>query len=206
MSEAPPKRRTQQERKAESERAIIHAALHLFATKGYITTTLNEIGKEAGYTGGLVSHRFGSKEGLLRAVISHIGTRFMQDQLGSAIERDSAEESLCNYIRIYLNEVAVRESRIRTLYVLMGEALGAVPEVQPEIARLNRNARSHLAEIIKRGIASGEFRKDVDPEASAVLILGILRGTVMQYLIDKRAFNVKKVAALVETSALHGLK
>ena len=91
MSDAPPKRRTQQERKAESERAIILAAMNLFARQGYMRTTLNEIGKAAGYTGGLVSHRFGSKEGLLQAVLKHIRTRFLDDQLGSAITMDSAE-------------------------------------------------------------------------------------------------------------------
>ena len=206
MSDAPPKRRTQQERKAESERAIILAALNLFARQGYMRTTLNEIGKAAGYTGGLVSHRFGSKEGLLQAVLNHIRTRFLDDQLGSAITTESAEESLRNYIEIYINEVTVREGRIRALYVIMGEALGAVPEIRKNIAELNDHARNRLAGIIQRGIASAEFRNDANPDTSAVLVMGTLRGVVMQYLADPRAFNIKAVMKSMQDSAVSGLK
>ncbi|MBT4162000.1 MAG: TetR/AcrR family transcriptional regulator, partial [Gammaproteobacteria bacterium] len=113
MSEPIRKRRTQEERKAESERQIIGAAIKIFARQGYLRTTLNEVGEEAGYTGGLVSHRFGSKAGLLKAVITNIGTRFINDQIGEALETDTAQEALCNYIAIYLKEVTVREGHLR---------------------------------------------------------------------------------------------
>ena len=206
MSAAPPRRRTQEERKAESERAIIRAALNLFAKQGYLTTTLNEIGKAAGYTGGLVSHRFGSKVGLLSAVIDHIGQRFLNDQLGDAIEAESAAESLRNYIDIYLGEVSLREGPIRALYVIMGEALGAVPEIKKAIARLNAGAREVLGEIIQQGIDSGEFRAELDVGASAALIIGSLRGTVMQHLIDPHNVSLVKMKDAVKASAIGGLK
>lgn len=206
MSDAPPKRRTQQERKAESERAVILAALNLFARQGYMRTTLNEIGKAAGYTGGLVSHRFGSKEGLLQAVLKHIRTRFLDDQLGSAITMDSAEESLRNYIEIYISEVTVREGRVRALYVIMGEALGAVPEIRKDIAELNEHTRNHLAGIIQRGMASSEFRNDANPDTSALLLMGTLRGVVLQYLADPQAVNVKAVIKSIQDGAVDRLK
>src|SRR5213079_3307001 len=61
------RRRTQAERTALSEKLILRAAIKLIARQGYSRTTLAEIGKEAGYSGGLVSHRFGSKQDRLRA-------------------------------------------------------------------------------------------------------------------------------------------
>ena len=206
MTETASKRRTQEERKAESERQIIRAALKLFAEQGYMRTTLNQIGQEAGYTGGLVSHRFGSKEGLLQAVVSHITGRFSVDQMGSAIEQDSAEESLKNYLEIYIREVTLREGRMRTMYVIMGEALAAVPEIQHDIASLNKGVRNVLAEIVQRGIDNGEFSKEVDAQTAAVLILGMLRGVVMQYLADRKAVNVKKMLPVIQGAALSGLK
>ncbi len=206
MTETATKRRTQEERKAESERQIIRAALKLFAEQGYMRTTLNQIGQEAGYPGGLVSHRFGSKEGLLQAVVSHITGRFSVDQMGSAIEQNSAEASLKNYLEIYIREVTVREGRMRTMYVIMGEALAAVPEIQQDIANLNKGVRNVLAEIVQRGIDNGEFSKEVDAQTAAVLILGMLRGVVMQYLADRKAVNVKKMLPIIQDAALSGLK
>jgi AcrR family transcriptional regulator len=203
------KTRTQEERKAESVRRIIRAAVELFAKQGYLKTTLIDVGKAAGYTGGLVSHRFGSKEGLLNAVIDNATSRFLEDQLQPVIESenvDSAEQALRNYISTYFEEVFIRESHIRALYVIMGEALGAVPEARPRIAQLNRGMRDHIAEIVQRGVENGEFRKTVDPNASAVLIVGLLRGVVMQYLADPRSFKRDQVLPILQNSAVGGLK
>lgn len=204
MTRSPAK--TQEERKAESERKIIRAAIELFARQGFMRTTMNEVGKEAGYTGGLVSHRFGSKEGLLAAVVDHCAHRFMDDQIQPGLETDSAEAALRNYLDIYLKELHLRESRMRALYVIMGECLGSVPEVRTSIANLNKSARSVIADIVQRGVNSGEFRQSLEPAAAAVLILGLLRGTVMQYLVDPRAFNREKILPILQTSAIAGLK
>ncbi|MBT4492509.1 MAG: TetR/AcrR family transcriptional regulator [Gammaproteobacteria bacterium] len=206
MSEPIRKRRTQEERKAESERQIIGAAIKIFARQGYLRTTLNEVGEEAGYTGGLVSHRFGSKAGLLKAVITNIGTRFINDQIGEALETDTAQEALCNYIAIYLKEVTVREGHLRALYVIMGEALGGAEDIRKDVAEFNERARDRIATIIKRGIGADEFRSDIDPRAAAVLIMGMLRGVVMQYLFDHKAFNTEKIVPLLQRTALGGLK
>ena len=199
-------RRTQEQRKALSERKMLRAARELFAQQGYMRTTLIEVGKAAGYTGGLVSHRFGSKEGLLKAVIEHIGTRFFSDQLEPVISVESAEESIINYIDVYLSEIGKRESTMRALYVIMGEALGAVPEVRDEIALLNRAFRKRLVGIIVRGIKSEEFRKDVQPNAAAILITALLRGVTMQILTDKKAFKVEDIIPLVQRQVLFALK
>lgn len=201
--------RTQEQRKAESERRIKRAAMELFARQGYMRTTLNDIGKSAGYTGGLVSHRFGSKENLLKAVVRNATRRFLDDQIRPNTEGQdvkTAEQALRNYISTYLEEVFVRESRMRALYVIMGEGLGAVPEVQASIARLNDGIRNYLAAIVARGIQEEEFGPDVDPNAAAVLILGLLRGVIMQYLADPNAFEKDRVLPILQNSAIGGLK
>lgn len=201
--------KTQEQRKAESERRIIRAAMELFARQGYLRTTLIEVGKAAGYTGGLVSHRFGSKEGLLNAVVDNASRRFLEDQLQPAIGESgssSAEDMLRNYIRTYIDEVFVREGHIRALYVIMGEALGSVAEIQPKIAQLNTGMRTHIASIIEYGIDSGEFNQSVNPEAAAVLVVGMLRGVTMQYLSDANVFPKDKLLPLLQSSILASIR
>src|SRR4030095_15604731 len=120
------RRRTQAERTALSEKLLLRAAVKLIARQGYSKTTLAECGREGGYSAGLVSHRFGSKEGLLRALIDGITRRFWHDQLVPAIEARSGLDALCAMADAYLGELTAREERLRGLYVLMGEALGPV--------------------------------------------------------------------------------
>ena len=198
--------KTQEQRREESEKQMLKAAITLFARQGYLKTTLSEVGKEAGYTAGLVSHKFGSKEGLLQAVVTHISQRFLGDQLGESIKQNSATESISNYLDIYLREVSLREGPIRALYVIMGEALGAVPEVRKPIAEMNAGARDILKKIVTTGIEQKEFRADLDPDAAAALIIGALRGLVMQHLLDPRRVNLKNMRSTVRATVLASLQ
>jgi AcrR family transcriptional regulator len=72
---------TQAERVAASDKALLAAAIELIAERGYERTTLALIGERAGYSRGLVTQRFGSKEKLLWAVIKQMLDRFSTQNL-----------------------------------------------------------------------------------------------------------------------------
>jgi AcrR family transcriptional regulator len=62
-------RRTQAERSATTQAALIAAARELFAADGYAGTGRDQIAARAGVTRGALYHHFGSKEQLFRAVV-----------------------------------------------------------------------------------------------------------------------------------------
>lgn len=186
-------RRTQAERTARANRHLLRAAMRLIARQGYTRTTLAQVGKAAGYTGGLVSHHFGSKEGLLRELVEQAAGRFYEDQVWPVIEGKSAIDALCATVDTYLNELVIREERMRALYVLMGEALGPVAEINPVFVELNRSFRSAARSRIQAGIDAGEIRRDVDPEAEAAAFIGMLRGVAMQWVADCGCFDIEAV-------------
>lgn len=191
---AQPRRRTQAERKAESERKIISAAVELFASQGYVRTTLNQVGSRAGYTGGLISSRFGSKENLLKAVLKHISDGFLLGRAQGVIDPKDTAASLHGFVNIYLTDVASKKSSVRSLYVLMGEALGAISDVQEEVAAFNRLTRKRLAEIVQNGIELGQVPADVDADSASVMILSLIRGVTMQYLADPGNMKPQELA------------
>lgn len=187
-------RRTQAERAATASRRMLRAARQLIARQGYTRTTLAQVGREAGYTGGLVSHHFGSKEGLLRELVGRIVDRFYADQLQPAMAGSTGIEAITATTDVYLRELVVREERMRTLYVLMGEALGPVPSIGQVFAELNRGFRELVRRLIEAGVESGEIRSDLDPEAEAGLIVGMLRGVALQWITDPGCFDLDAVA------------
>lgn len=192
-SDAGKRRRTQAERTATANRRMLRAAGRLIARQGYTKTTLAQVGKEAGYTGGLVSHHFGSKEGLLRELVGRIAGRFYEDQIHEATEGRSGLDALCATADAYLEELAVRQERMRTLYVLMGEALGPVPEIQDVFADLNRDFRLQVRAFIEQGIERGEIRDGLDLDAEAALVIGMLRGVASQWMADPACFDLSAV-------------
>lgn len=191
-------RRTQAERAATASRRMLRAARQLIARQGYTRTTLAQVGREAGYTGGLVSHHFGSKEGLLRALVGRITQRFYRDQIGPATAGLQGLEALTATVDAYLNELVVRQERMRTLYVLMGEALGPVPEIKGVFAELNAGFRLKARRSIEEAVARGEIREDLDPEAEAGLFVGLLRGVAFQWMADPGCFDLEAVGASVK--------
>lgn len=188
-------RRTQAQRSATATRRMLRAARQLMARQGYTKTTLAQVGKEAGYTGGLVSHHFGSKEGLLRELVGAITRRFYDDQLQPAMAGLSGIDAIAAAADAYLIELVAREERMRTLYVLMGEALGPVSSINPLFAGLNRGFRDNLRGLIEQGMNGGEIRTDLDPEAEAGLIVGMLRGVALQWITDPGCFDLDAVSA-----------
>jgi AcrR family transcriptional regulator len=62
-------RRTQSERRAETRARLLAAARTVFAQRGYHAASLDLISERAGCTKGALYHHFGSKEGLLLALL-----------------------------------------------------------------------------------------------------------------------------------------
>jgi AcrR family transcriptional regulator len=59
-----PERRTQGERRAEAERRVLQATKQVIAELGVGAVTFAAIGARAGYSRGIVTHHFGSRQNL----------------------------------------------------------------------------------------------------------------------------------------------
>lgn len=199
------RRRTQAERTATAHRKMIRAATRLIARQGYTRTTLAQVGKEAGYTGGLVSHHFGSKEGLLMETVRNLASRFRTDQIEPATAELSGLDSLDTFIDLYLGELDLHPGRMKALYVLMGEAMGPVPEIQQVFADINRGMRRMIAGWIEQGVTSGEIRPEVDPDTAAVLVVAMIRGVTNQAITDPPAIDLSSLRASIKASLRQNL-
>ena len=81
-----------QSRSALSTTRLLDAAAELIAERGYERMTLAAIGERAGYSPALVTARFGSKEGLLAALVDRMAVDWAENVLAPAIaERSGAD-------------------------------------------------------------------------------------------------------------------
>ncbi len=191
-------RRTQAERKAESDGRMIQAAIELFAEQGYVRTTLNDIGNRAGYTGGLVSNRFGSKQALLRAVLDEIYRSFTRESMTEVSKTETVVAGLERYVEVFLSRLSRNNPHLRALYLVMGESLGAVPEMRGEIADFNKQTIRAVGNLIQEGVENGELREDLVVREAAATILGLLRGLTLLYLADPKTFSLKRAELQVK--------
>src|ERR1700752_5068473 len=68
-------RRTQAERREDSQRGLVRAAISVTAEQGVSAATFEAIGQRGGYSRSLVTRHFGSKQGLIDAVINYLHDR-----------------------------------------------------------------------------------------------------------------------------------
>ena len=209
-SAAAPAPRTHKSMRAESDARIIAAAIEAFADRGYHRTTLKQIGEAAGYTGTLISRRYGSKAALARVVFAHILRRLTpvgeEERPESWVDPDiSARRQLDSFVRRYLRDAADEPARLRALYVLIGETLGGMDEIDDEAAHVNRVFRDHLAGYVSLGQRQREFRTDLDADLVAVIIVGALRGVVTQILAEPDHFDLDALAVELRRQILSPL-
>jgi AcrR family transcriptional regulator len=187
---APRRRRTQAQRRELSDQRMLDAAFKLIERKGGSRTTLVEIGDLSGYSHGLVSHRFGSKSALVRAVTQRLQHQFAK-LLEPVLAGHHGLKALTVTAETYLRTVVASDRN--AMYVLIGEALGPLREIRGEMAEADENFRRSVQKFVEGGMKAGEIRGDVDPAAYSALLVGTLRGLAVQHLMKPRAFDVDRV-------------
>jgi len=182
----PKPRRTQLERTAESDGRMLQAAMRLIGERGYRGTSLAAIGEAAGYSRGLVTERFGSKAGLLWALVRRMLRAFNDEGRARAGAGHVGLEALCDMVDNHRRALGAPAS-MRAFYALMFDALGPIPDLQPEFRTLHRSFRSDIVKMLQSGIDAGGVRADIDVEAQAAIVLGTLRGIAFQWLLEPDA-------------------
>ncbi|MGH2900157.1 MAG: TetR/AcrR family transcriptional regulator [Solirubrobacteraceae bacterium] len=190
-SKAP--RPRQAERRALSQRRLLDAATQLIAERGFSRTTLAQIGEKAGYSRGLVNERFGSKAELVRVLADEFQTHFAHDRLEPALAHKHGLEALLVTVDTYLETVVRSEHLGRAYYELLGESIGLVPEIHATFVEADRALRAGVEQTVRSAARAGEIPADVDPKAFAVFIVGLLRGIVLQWLLDPSGFELAAV-------------
>ncbi|GAA1405431.1 TetR/AcrR family transcriptional regulator [Kitasatospora putterlickiae] len=192
---AEPARRTQAERRARAERALLAAAARLVAEHGSAGVTLARVGEEAGFSRGLASHYFGSKGALL--------TRLQEEALAEAMaaatpERSGAGavEELCAFTRAACLDGVRHPTDLGRAFVVLGaEALAGSSELTDAVARLDARMRGWVAEVIRQGAADGEIRPEVDPDAAATTVVALLKGLIVQAATAPGALGLEHATA-----------
>lgn len=177
-------RRTQAQRRATAERRVLDATMALIARKGSRAVTLALVGEAAGYSRGIVTHHFGSREKLLEAVVRDAQRFPVPDDAGDGLAW------LAALVRAYLTNVTGRTPAARAFLQMWGEAIAADPVLMPLFAERDAAFRALLADRIGAGIADGSIRPDADPAAGAVSLVALLRGIGLQLIATPAPDNV----------------
>lgn len=182
---------TQAERTAISDRRMFEAAVKLVSAKGLRNTTLKEVGIHAGYSRGLASGRFGSKEALFEALVDYCSKQWTAELDKFLIGRRglSAISSGMHAVEHFLLHAP---QYVTTLYTLWYESIGSHSPARSRVAHIVELQRRDIARWVEQDIAEGNLKPTMPAERLAVQYCALIFGIIYQYMVDSREIDFKQ--------------
>jgi len=176
-------RRTQAERRDESERGLVRAAIEVVSEEGVSAATFEAIARRGGYSRGLVGQRFGSKLGLIEAVIAYLHDEKQGVAADRRLDALPGLEALLGFVDLYLQRLA-ELGEMQAYFRLLSWAVADISAFRSAFAAEHDRVRARFEGWVVRGQAERGIRPDLDPTAAALMVGSQLLGLSIQLLID----------------------
>jgi len=185
-------RMTQAERTALSDARMLEAATELIVEHGTHNTTLREVGERAGYSRGLASNRFGSKEELFSQLVRDFNRRWA-DELRRTVGDSTGLPALQAALDAVEHFLLNRSNEMKALYILWFESMSSHDVVRKRLAKNHTAYRRDAERWVREGISQGTVRDTIDPQCFAVEFASLIFGLIYQWLVDPDKIDVHSV-------------
>jgi TetR/AcrR family transcriptional regulator, fatty acid metabolism regulator protein len=168
----PTKARAPDASEPEKRRAILHAAVRVFAEKGYHGCRIADVARAANVAYGLVYHYFRNKDELLENVFAEQWTIFINALAAIDAGQGNAADKIASIFGFVFDVFKTAPSAVRVLILEVtrtpqGLRAGSTRETFEKAVTL-------VADVVKQGQARGELRAEADPFVAAAGLLGAL--------------------------------
>jgi TetR/AcrR family transcriptional regulator len=149
----------------DTRRAVLEAALRIFARSGVLAATLDDIAAEAGVSRGALCWHFHSKDDLLTAIVEQRGPANALRQVLEQIEQDLQnsisidDETFFRRLAEGFYDAFTAQSDLTRLCILL---VYTHPQAARVLADRIARERKRITEYVKRRQEEGHFRKDLD--------------------------------------------
>ena len=153
----------------ETRDAILDAAEHEFASRGYAATTIKHLAAAAGVNSALLYYYFADKETLYRETLRRVLGEFAAEGVRRLDGAASSEAGVRRFVELQMEFMSARPHVPRLILRELIDYDATHAEVQ--IAHAAAALFKRLCEHIEHGQRTGAFRRDLEPRFAAVSII-----------------------------------
>jgi len=191
----------------EKRRAILHAAIRVFAEKGYHGCRIADVARAADVAYGLVYHYFRNKDELLESVFAEQWTILINALTAIDEGPGSAADKLESVLGFVFDVYKTAPAAVR---VLILEVTRTPHSLRAGSTRDTfERAVQLVADVIRQGQDAGELRTDLEPLVAAAGLLGALELTVSGMVVGlvpaRSEEEVDRAKQVVTDLVLRGL-
>ncbi|MET0725593.1 MAG: TetR/AcrR family transcriptional regulator [Leifsonia sp.] len=177
-----------QARTLERREAVLQAAMQVFGARGYNKGALAEVAEQAGMTHAGVLHHFGSKEGLLIAVLKY---RDGQAVAGVAGRTQAEGPAFLEHMIETVAENTLRPGVVQTYAVLSAESVTEGHPAQEYFRERLTVLREKIAGVL--GEVTEGHASEADLMDAASTLIAVMDGLQVQWLLDPDAVDMPRV-------------
>jgi AcrR family transcriptional regulator len=177
------KRLTRTEKRAATRQALLEAAAAVFARRGLVGASVEEITEEAGFSRGAFYSNFASKEELFLTLIEGRSAEHVAGIAQAFQQGDTVQERIANGGR-FIDALVARERQWCALYMEFWAAAMRNPSLRPRFAAQYRALHAGTAQMIQAQTDAVGIPLDTPAEELAGTLIAVFEGYVLQKLID----------------------
>lgn len=165
------------------ESELLDAAMAAFWRGGYGGVSTRALEEATGLSASSLYHRYGSKEGLFTATLSHYIERIVAGRIGRYLQQDEALAGLRGFFTsVYRTRDASRACLLANTWNELGTRLPAVTAV---LVDGNRRLRGAFVDALRRGMTQGTLRTGLDADVAAGYLLTALQGLLLTARVER---------------------
>jgi TetR/AcrR family fatty acid metabolism transcriptional regulator len=192
----------------EKRRAILHAAVRVFAEKGYQGCRIADVARAAHVAYGLVYHYFRNKDELLESVFAEQWAILINAIRAIDEGPGSAADKLAGIYGFVFDVYKTAPAAVRVLILEVTRTTHALRAGSTR--ETFETAVQLVADVVRQGQERGELRRDVEPVVAASAILGALElavsGMVVGLVPAAGEDQIDRVKRQVTELVLGGLR
>jgi TetR/AcrR family transcriptional regulator, transcriptional repressor of aconitase len=194
-------------RRAEIRSRILDAAQPLVAQHGVQGTSMNAIVRASGLSKGAIYGHFSSKAELVLALqdrtldarVSAVALQFQSS--------GSADDRLLELLHAQLGSILSSDRERSRLNLQFTASALQSPSSRAQVDVRYERMHALFGDLLREGMTSGGFRADLDTDATATAILGLLDGLAVDWAFTSGSrFDWKRVLHAIEALLSRGLR
>ena len=183
-----PVKKRQRKSKAIRQQEIVEAARKTIIKYGSEKLTVKTIAKEVKITEAAIYRHFKSKREILAFLIDHV-TALMLKEIGHP--QVQHVDTLDAFGDLFRNHLSAIEQRQGIVFQVLAEiiSLGDKRLNQRVYEKLSKYLE-HVKDVLTNAGKTGLIRPDIDVEACAILLFGMIQGVVDLWTLSNHRFNL----------------
>jgi AcrR family transcriptional regulator len=169
-------------RRRASMQRLLDSALHLFVSRGFRSTNLEQIAGAAKLSKGVVYFYFGSKQAVLIELLKRVRAVIVDEALKIAAQAGPrAEDRLVAFLHHQARLGVTHRDEVLLLVLMSLEFGNRRGAVRDEIARIYRMLYKFIERLVADGQAAGTIRGDLQARELASIIMANHDGTFLEW-------------------------